>query len=246
MYLIFKRLSDILFASIALVLLSPCLLPLLIALRFTGEGEVFYRQTRVGIRNRPFRIWKFATMLKNSPNLGTCSLTLRNDPRVTPLGHFLRKTKINELPQLINLLRGDMTLVGPRPQMMEDFEAFPVDIQEIIYNIRPGITGIGSIVFRDEERMLSMPGRDPRRFYVEQIAPYKGRLECWYMGKMSFWNDICLLFLTGWSIIQPDSDLHFRVFRDLPELPEALRPGDPLKAPPDPLERVSETHVPFI
>lgn len=230
MYLIFKRLSDIMFAGIALILLSPCLLPLLIALRFTGEGEVFYRQSRVGFRNRPFRIWKFATMLKNSPNLGTGSLTLRNDPRVTPLGHFLRKTKINELPQLINLLWGEMTLVGPRPQMMEDFEAFPVDIQEFIYNIRPGITGIGSIVFRDEERMLSMHGHDPRRFYVEQIAPYKGRLEGWYLSKMSFWTDVRLLFLTGWSVIQPDNNLPFRVFRDLPELPEALQPEVTLRA----------------
>ena len=223
MYFFFKRLIDIFVGTIGLVLLAPLFLPIIIALRLTGEGEVFYRQNRVGFRNQTFQIWKFATMLKNSPNLGTGSLTLRNDPRVTLLGQYLRKSKINELPQLLNLLTGDMSLVGPRPQMKVDFEAFPTDVQEVIYNVRPGITGIGSIVFRDEERLLSVPGRDPRLFYMEQIAPYKGAVEIWYQQHVSFWTDLRLVVLTVWVILKPDSNLHFRVFRDLPRLPEVLR-----------------------
>jgi len=222
-YFFFKRLIDILVGTIGLVLLAPLFLPIIIALRLTGEGEVFYRQNRVGFRNQTFQIWKFATMLKNSPNLGTGSLTLRNDPRVTLLGQYLRKSKINELPQLLNLLTGDMSLVGPRPQMKVDFEAFPTDVQEVIYNVRPGITGIGSIVFRDEERLLSVPGRDPRLFYVEHIAPYKGTVELWYQQYVSFWTDLRLVLLTVWVILKPESNLHFRVFRDLPELPEVFK-----------------------
>ncbi len=223
MYPLFKRFFDIGFAAVALLLLTPFLVPIVIALRLTGEGEVFYRQKRVGYQQRTFQIWKFATMLKNSPNMGSGSLTLRNDPRVTPLGGWLRRTKINELPQLINLLLGDMTLVGPRPQMTVDFEAFPVEIQQLIYNVRPGITGIGSIVFRDEERLLSAPGRDPRKFYVVHIAPYKGEIELWYQRHMSFWTDLRLVLLTAWAIFNAESGLHFRLFMDLPELPEALK-----------------------
>ncbi len=208
---------------VALILLAPLFIPIIIALRLTGEGEVFYRQNRVGFRKQTFRILKFATMLKNSPNMGTGSLTLRNDPRVTILGKYLRKTKINELPQLFNLLAGDMTLVGPRPQMKVDFEDYPSAVQKVIYNVKPGITGIGSIIFRDEERLLSVPGRDPRSFYVEHIAPYKGQVEIWYQQHLSFWTDLRLVLLTVWVIFKPESDLHFRVFKDLPELPEVLK-----------------------
>ncbi len=217
-----KRLIDILAAVLGLLLLSPLLLPLALALRLTGEGEVFYRQARVGYKNRKFYIWKFATMLKDSPNIGTGSLTLRNDPRVTPIGAWLRRTKINELPQLLNLLLGDMSLVGPRPQMQVDFEAFPLEIQAVIYNVRPGITGIGSIVFRDEEQLLSVPGRDSRVFYVEHIAPYKGAVELWYQKHQSLWTDMRLLALTAYAILNPKSKLHFQLLKNLPKLPPEL------------------------
>lgn len=223
MYLFFKRLFDLLLGLSALLLLLPLFFPVMIVLRFTGEGEVFYRQQRVGYKNRPFSIWKFATMLKNSPNIGSGSLTLRHDPRVTPFGAWLRRTKINELPQLLNLLTGEMTLIGPRPQMRVDFEAYPPAIQESIYNVRPGISGIGSIIFRDEERLLSEPGRDPRKFYVEHIAPYKGEVELWYQRHMSFGTDLLLLLLTVRTILAAESAWHFRVFKDLPELPLALK-----------------------
>ena len=161
MYKFLKVVFDVLLALIALVCVSWLLLPCMLILWCTGEHKVWYLQKRVGYRNRMFSIFKFATMLKNSPNMGTGSLTTRNDPRVLPFGRFLRKTKINELPQILNVLSGTMSIVGPRPQMKVDFERFPEHVRQVIYNVRPGITGLGSIGFRDEERWLSQPGIDP-------------------------------------------------------------------------------------
>lgn len=131
MYRIVKRLCDFVVSFLALAVLIVPLLIIIIALRFTGEGEVFYKQKRVGYHNRNFGIWKFATMLKDSPNIGTGSLTVRGDPRVTSVGRVLRATKINELPQLINVLTGEMSFVGPRPQMQVDFDIYPEHVREI-------------------------------------------------------------------------------------------------------------------
>lgn len=206
-----------------LLVLAPLLLPITLLLRFHAEGEVFYKQKRVGFKNRFFGIWKFATMMKNSPNMGTGSLTVRNDPRVTPMGKWLRMTKINELPQLLNVLEGTMSLVGPRPQMKVDFEVYPPHVQEHIYDQRPGITGIGSIVFRDEEKLMSASGVPVREFYARTIAPYKGELELWYNRRQSFWVDFMLLLLTAWVIVRPASELVWRVFPDLPERPSFLK-----------------------
>lgn len=219
----FKRLIDFLLALIALLLLTPFLIPICIILLFTGEHEVFYLQKRVGYRNSRFQIWKFATMLKNSSKLGNGSLTVRNDPRVLPIGKFLRKTKINELPQIINVLIGNMSIVGPRPQMEVDFFKFPDYIQDVIYDSNPGITGIGSIVFRDEEKWISNAVGDIHEFYKQHIAPYKGELEIWYQKHLSIYTDFGLIFLTAWAIIAPQSDLVYVVFKDLPERPEELR-----------------------
>jgi len=142
-----KRLIDLFISIVALILLSPLFLFVSIILKFSGEGEVFYFQKRLGFQNKKFNIIKFATMLKNSPNIGTGSLTLRGDPRVLPFGKFLRKSKINELPQIFNVIIGNMSIVGPRPQMQVDFDKFPVDKRNKIYKSQPGITGIGSIIF---------------------------------------------------------------------------------------------------
>jgi len=217
-----KRIIDILISVIALLILLPFLLPIVIILLLTGEHEVFYLQKRVGYKNERFQIWKFATMLKNSPNMGTGSLTLRKDPRVLPIGKFLRQTKINELPQIINVLIGNMSVVGPRPQMEVDFYKFSEEVQNVIYNAKPGITGIGSIVFRDEEELLTKAGGDPHEFYKEHLAPYKGELEVWYLKHVSFLTDLKIIFLTAWVIIKPKSDLTYKLFKDLPDKPENL------------------------
>jgi lipopolysaccharide/colanic/teichoic acid biosynthesis glycosyltransferase len=218
----FKRIFDFFLALAALILLSPFLIPVWIILLCTGEHEVFYLQKRVGYKNSRFRILKFATMMKASPGMGTGSLTITNDPRVFPFGKFLRKTKINELPQIINVLIGNMSFVGPRPQMEVDFYKFPEHVQAVIYNSNPGITGIGSIIFRDEEKWISNAQGDKHEFYKNHIAPYKGELEIWYQHNLSFHTDLMLLFLTAWVIVAPKSNLVYTVLKNLPEKPAEL------------------------
>lgn len=218
-----KPIFGFILALLALLILSPFLIPIGIILLLTGEHEVFYHQSRVGYKNTRFKIWKFATMMKNSSKMGTGSLTLRNDPRVLPIGKFLRKTKINEIPQIINVIIGNMSIVGPRPQMEVDFLKFPVHVQKVIYNSKPGITGVGSIIFRDEEEWISNAEGDKHEFYKNRIAPYKGELEIWYQKNISFYSDCMLIFLTAWVIIFPKSNLIYKIFKDLPERPSELK-----------------------
>jgi lipopolysaccharide/colanic/teichoic acid biosynthesis glycosyltransferase len=147
-------------------------------------------------------------------------MTLKKDPRITPMGGFLRKTKINELPQLFNVWLGEMSFVGPRPVMQKSFDAYPKPVQKVIYNVTPGVTGIGSIIFRDEEDLLTKAkeeGNDPWEFYKNFIYPYKGQVEAWYQANQSFTVDFMILFLTAWAIIFPKSDLHYKVFKDIPK-----------------------------
>jgi len=218
-----KRLTDLFIALVVFVVILPFMIPVVIVLMLTGEHYVWYLQDRIGKNNKKFKIWKFATMLKASPSLGTGSITTKNDPRVFPFGQFLRKTKINELPQIVNVLNGTMSIVGPRPQMEVDFLKFPEDIQKVIYNARPGITGIGSIIFRDEEKWLSHAEGDVHEFYKIHIAPYKGELEVWYQQHLNLYTDLMLIFLTAWAIISPDNQLVYKIFRNLPEKPEGLK-----------------------
>lgn len=212
-----KRFFDVLISVIVILVLSPLLIPIIIGLKLTGEGYIFYYQKRRGYLNRYFNIIKFATMLKNSPNIGTGLITLRNDPRVTPMGGFLRKTKINELPQVFNVLLGDMSIVGPRPLVDKTFNSYPESIRFEIYNCKPGITGIGSVVFRDEEELMTNTKIPPAEFYDTQIAPYKGELEIWYQRRQSFFVDLTIIFLTIWVVIFPKSQLMYKVFKDLPK-----------------------------
>lgn len=218
MYPYFKRLMDIVLSAVALLVLSPLLVPVCIGLLLTGEHYVFYFQERIGRYNKKFGIWKFATMLKNSPNMNGGLHTTRRDPRVLPLGHFLRKTKINELPQLINILIGDMSIIGPRPLVDKTFDPYPEHVKRVIYNVRPGLTGIGSIVFRDEERLLSESGVPVTQFYAQHIAPAKGELELWYQRKLSIWTDCMIIFMTAWVIVFHQSRLIHKVFKDLPAI----------------------------
>jgi len=218
-----QRLFDILFSTIALIILLPIFIPIIIILRFTGEGEVFYIQERIGKDGKPFGLIKFATMLKNSPNLGTATVTVKNDPRILPFGKFLRKTKINELPQLINILLGEMSVIGPRPQTKRCFLAFPKKSQEAIKKVKPGLSGIGSIVFRDEESMLCNNKIDQLKFYDEYIAPYKGRLEQWYVRNQSLSTYFKLIFLTVLVVIFSKTKLYWRFFNDLPSPSKELK-----------------------
>lgn len=220
MYLATKRFFDILSSLIALIILSPLLIPIVIALKLTGEGYIWYFQERVGYKMKIFNIWKFATMLKNSPNMSGGYITTKRDPRLTPMGGFLRQSKINELPQLINILRGDMSVVGPRPVMQISFDAYPEDVKKVIYNVKPGLTGIGSVIFRDEEELITQvkeKGGDIWAFYKNDIYPFKGKLEQWYQENISFYTDFMIIFLTAWVIISPKSELVYKIFKGLPK-----------------------------
>ena len=220
MYFFFKRTFDIVSSGIAILILIPLLLPVIIGLRLTGEGHIWYKQKRVGYRNKPFMIWKFATMLKDSANMPGGIMTTKKDSRITPLGAFLRKSKINELPQLFNIFLGNMSVVGPRPVMKISFEAYPNKIQKVIYNVKPGLTGIGSIIFRDEEELITEVknnGGDLWDFYKGKIYPFKGELEIWYQNHKSFKLDIKLIFLTAWVILSPTSKIYEKWFKDLPK-----------------------------
>jgi len=216
-----QRLLDILLSGAALLVLSPLLVPVAVILRLTGEGEVFFGQNRVGRDGRHFRLLKFATMLKNSPNMGTGTVTLKADPRVLPVGRFLRKTKINELPQLLNILKGDMSLIGPRPQTQRCFDAFPERSQNAIVTVRPGLSGLGSIVFRGEEDMMHA-ANDPDRVYDQVIMPYKGLLEEWYVQHKGVATYLALIALTLWVVLRPASTLVWRIFPDLPAPPDEI------------------------
>ncbi len=209
-----KRLLDIIISSTALIVFFPFGLIIMIILRLTGEGEVFYVQPRIGKDGKHFGLIKFATMLKDSPNLGTGAITVKNDSRVLRFGKYLRKAKLNEVPQFMNVLKGDMSMVGPRPLALQTFEYYPPDIQKQIVKAKPGLTGIGSIVFRDEESILASGAKSSIDCYKEDIAPYKGQLELWYIENQNIWLDLKLMFLTAVVVIAPRNMLYKKLLWD--------------------------------
>ncbi|NJN63400.1 MAG: sugar transferase [Acidobacteria bacterium] len=210
------RVFDVISSCVALALLSPLLLLTALILRFTGEGEVIYLQKRVGVGGQDFGMYKFVTMRRDSERLKGGLMTAKGDPRVLPVGRVLRKTKINELLQFINVVIGDMSIVGPRPQVRPHFEAYSERVQRELEKLRPGVTGIGSIVFRDEEDILAAAGDDRERVYREVIAPLKGDLECWYLQHRSLRLDLLLCFITAAFLVWPQPRLLWALFKDLP------------------------------
>ncbi len=217
MYLVIKRFFDIIFSLVAIVILLPVFIPVIILLLLTGEHEVFYKQDRVGYKNKIFKILKFATMLKNSSNMGDGDITKRGDPRITAVGKFLRQSKLNELPQVFNIFLGDMSFVGPRPLMKVGFDRYSDEMKSKVYNAQPGLTGIGSIVFRDEELIITQSNLPPHECYRDIILPYKGALEVWYHKHLNFFTDFMILFLTAWYIVFPKSNMVYKVFPSLPK-----------------------------
>ena len=214
-----RRLIDVVFAVTGLILFLPFAIPIMIALRLTGEGKIFYFQPRVGYQGRIFKLVKFATMLEESPNLLSGDITLKNDPRVLPLGKFLRTTKINEIPQLLNILKGDMTIIGPRPLTPRNFAVYAEEVKKELVQVTPGLTGIGSIVFRDEESVLANSPKSYLECYTNDISPYKGALEQWYIRNRSLGLDLKILFLTAWVVLFPSSNLYTRFLKGLPKRP---------------------------
>lgn len=217
-----QRFFDFFLALIILVILSPIMLIVCLILRFSGEGEVFFLQERIGHLGRNFKLIKFATMLKNSPNIGTGTITLKDDPRILFMGKFLRKTKINELPQILNILKGDMSFVGPRPLTDQTFGFYSLEQQKIIILVKPGLSGVGSIVFRGEEEILS-GDFGTQSFYQNYIAPYKGELETWFVSNRNIFLYFLIIIVTAWVVVLPRSKIHWIILKGLPEPPKNLR-----------------------
>ena len=211
-----QRIFDIVISGLAILFLSPLFLTVIFLLRFTGEGEVFFRGERIGKRRKKFQILKFVTMLKDSPNIGTGTLTIGDDPRILPVGKYLRNWKINELPQLLNVFMGHMSIVGPRPQSIRNFSAFASDVQDFISMERPGLTGIGSLFFRNEENLLA-GAEDPDQLYDNMIMPYKGELELWYIENKSIFLYIKLIWLTLFMVV---FSKNIDLFLSIPNLPK--------------------------
>ena len=200
------RAFDIIISLFAITVLIPLFLLVILILSITGEREIFYFQERVGINMKSFKLIKFATMKKNSEIIGTKTITIKNDHRVLPFGKILRKTKINELPQLLNILKGDMSVVGPRPLLKKQFMMYNLESRQIISSVKPGLTGIGSLVFRDEEKLFS-GSNSPDEVYQKYISPIKSQLERWYIKNISISMYFKVIILTFISVLFPSINM---------------------------------------
>lgn len=193
-----KRIFDIVASGLGLIVLSPLFLVLAIWIKADSRGPVFYRQTRVGRGNRDFRLFKFRSMRIGSDRQGLITIG-GHDPRVTRSGYYIRKYKLDELPQLINVFLGDMSLVGPRPEVRKYVELY-TPRQLHVLDVRPGITSLASIRYRNENDILAASD-DPDRCYIEKVLPDKLKIDLEYVGKASFFYDIKLIFVTFWEIL---------------------------------------------
>ena len=189
-----KRLFDLLVSGAGLLLLSPLLVGIALWIKLDSRGPVFFRQQRVGRFGAPFRIHKFRSMLAEAPRAGP-QLTVGADPRITRAGRFLRRSKLDELPQLFDVLAGSMSLVGPRPEVPRYVALYPAALRDKVLSVRPGITDPASIMYRDESALLARAA-DPERVYIEQIMPAKLRYAAEYVDHMSLANDVRLIGAT--------------------------------------------------
>lgn len=215
------RIFDIFFSAVAIVILFPFFLFISLILKLTGEGEVFYFQKRVGLNDQDFKLFKFATMLKDSPNMNSGFITVKDDPRILPFGKFLRTTKINELPQIMNVLKGDMSLIGPRPLVRKAYENYPEKLKPFMKKIKPGLSGLASLVLRNEEEILAF-SENPNKFHSQILTPFKAELEIWFDGKKSILNYFLLIFITVWLVFFKNSSVLNYFFSLRPKNPEAL------------------------
>jgi lipopolysaccharide/colanic/teichoic acid biosynthesis glycosyltransferase len=191
--LFIKRVFDLIFSLIGLIILSPLLLLITIIIKLDSKGPVFFKQIRVGRKGKEFRIYKFRTMIVDAEKIGM-QITVGKDSRITKTGHFLRKTKLDELPQLINVFIGNMSFVGPRPEVPK-YVAIYNEMQRNILKVRPGITDLASIKYRDENSLLAKSIK-PEETYINEIMPQKIELNIEYIRNMSLIYDVKLILTT--------------------------------------------------
>lgn len=195
-----KRLMDLILVVPGLMLLWPLFMILAIWIKFDSQGPVFFRQERIGRYGRPFRIFKFRTMVVDAEQLGL-RITSGRDPRITRSGRFLRASKLDELPQLLNVLKGEMSLVGPRPEVAEYVAHYPDGIREKVLSVPPGITDRASIEYRDESRLLGSSA-NPQQTYINEILPIKLQYYAQYVDERSMWGDLVLILSTIIAIVR--------------------------------------------
>lgn len=210
-----KRLMDVLASLSALLLLSPILVIVSFGLLCTGENRVFFRQRRVGKGGGEFDLLKFTTMYDSVANRADGGMAVDSDPEVFPLGRLLRRTKLNELPQLWNVLRGDMSLVGPRPLTWKTLDKYDADLRTIILKQRPGLTGAASLVFRDEEEILARAGSRRAEVFNTELLPRKQRIEAWYAARANLRLDLELAFATAVAVLSSSNAVAQRMFPEL-------------------------------
>jgi lipopolysaccharide/colanic/teichoic acid biosynthesis glycosyltransferase len=217
------RFIDFFFSLFLLIVLAPLLiLPIFFLFKIKGLKNFFFSQERVGKNFHFFKIYKISTMNSDSELSGT--ITVKDDSRVLPFGNFLRRSKINELPQLINILKGEMSFVGPRPLTKEVFNLYSEENQKIISTVEPGLTGIGSIFFSDEENLLSQQFFSEQiRFYKDIIVPYKASLEIWYVNNKSLYLNVKIMFVTFLLLFPNSKKLLSFFFKELPQEPKLLK-----------------------
>jgi lipopolysaccharide/colanic/teichoic acid biosynthesis glycosyltransferase len=195
-----KRLFDLLLSSIGLLLLAPLLLLIALAVKLDSRGPVFFRQERVGRFGHPFFIHKFRTM-RHEPSGGGLQITVGSDARITRSGRFLRASKLDELAQLIDVWQGTMSLVGPRPEVPRYVAHYPQALRDKVLSVRPGITDIASIEYRDESRVLAQ-ATDPEQAYIHEVLPHKLALSASYVDQASVWLDVRLILRTIRAIVR--------------------------------------------
>lgn len=190
--MIVKRITDIAVAFLLILIFGPIMIIIAIIIKVTSSGSVLFRQQRVGYKQKPFIIHKFRTMkVSNAGYL----ITVDHDARITNIGKVLRSTKLDELPQLFDVLRGAMSLVGPRPEVPDYVQYYPLALTKIVFSVRPGITDLSSVLLMNEEEILGIHN-DPQNFYIQQLLPIKIRMAVWYVKHRSFWLDIRLIYFT--------------------------------------------------
>jgi lipopolysaccharide/colanic/teichoic acid biosynthesis glycosyltransferase len=195
-----KRLFDWILSSLGLLVLGPALILVALAIKLDSPGPVFFRQERVGRWGRPFRIHKFRTMRHDPVGQGL-QITVGQDARITRVGGFLRASKIDELPQLIDVWMGTMSLVGPRPEVPRYVAVYPAELRDKILSVRPGITDIASIEYRDESAVLARAA-DPEQAYIHEVLPHKLALSARYVDQASVWTDLQLILRTLLAIVR--------------------------------------------
>ncbi|MCC6700190.1 MAG: sugar transferase [Fluviicola sp.] len=193
-----KRVFDVIVSGIILLVFLPFGLVISVAIALESRGGVFYRQERIGWQGKPFRLWKFRTMRKDADKLGKLTVGMR-DPRITRVGYFIRKTKLDEFPQFINVLVGEMSIVGPRPEVKEYVDLYTPD-QQIVLSVKPGITDYASLEYFKENELLGQ-SEDPRKTYIEEVMPAKIELNKKYIAKPTLGTDVSIMWKTFLKMI---------------------------------------------